>query len=69
MYCEYIRDLVNNYTNSYQLVQALKGLRADGQTTIRTRYASHPIGKVMHEIITMSKMGYTYSEIVDELVS
>ena len=68
MYTEYLKDLADTCTNSFQLVQVLKSLRNEGHRDIRTRYGCHPIGKVMKEIVSMSKMGYSYYEIVDELV-
>ena len=68
MYYEHLKNLADNCTNSFQLVQALKALRNDGHREIKTCYACHPIGNVMREIVSLSKMGYSYSEIVDELV-
>lgn len=68
MYLEYLADLTEECTNSYQLVQALKQLKNEGHKRIKTRYSSPSIGTLMHEIISMSKMGYSYSKIVDELV-
>ena len=68
MYLEYLADLADQCTNSYQLVQLLKQLKNEGHQRIKTRYASYSIGTLMHEIISMSKMGYSYSKIVDELV-
>lgn len=62
-----LNSVVVNSNNSYELVMNLKSLKNAGYRSIRTKNGSKNIGRLMFEIVSMSKAKYTYDEILDEL--
>lgn len=69
MYENTIRDLIRESKNSYELVMKLKHLKQGGSRRIKCTYKSISIGKLMFIIVSLSKNGYSYSDIISEVTS
>ena len=64
----YLNPLIAESNNSYELVMALKELKEKGYKYIQANHDKHKLGNLMFDIVSMSKHGYTYKEIVAELL-
>lgn len=64
----YLNPLIAKSNNSYELVMALKKLKENGYTYIQASHDKHKLGNLMFDIVSMSKHGYSYKEIVTQLL-
>lgn len=64
----YLNNLITQSESAYDLVMKLKKLRETGCNYVKANNDKHKIGNLMFDIVSMSKHGYKYPEIVAELM-
>lgn len=64
----YLNNLITQSDSAYDLVMELKKLKETGCNYVKANNDKHKIGNLMFDIVSMSKHGYKYSEIVAELM-
>ena len=64
----YLNNLITQSESAYDLVMKLKKLKETGCNYVKANNDKHKIGNLMFDIVSMSKHGYKYHEIVAELM-
>lgn len=64
----YLNNLITQSESAYDLVMKLKKLKETGCNYVKANNDKHKIGNLMFDIVSMSKHGYKYPEIVAELM-
>ena len=64
----YLNNLITQSDSAYDLVMKLKKLKETGCNYVKANNDKHKMGSLMYDIVSMSKHGYKYPEIVAELM-
>ena len=62
-----LKPLLEDADSAYQVVVTLKKYKEQGYKTISLGYDRINIGQLMRHIVSLSKNGYSYSDIIYEL--